>query len=421
MSAVTGLADPSVDRDGPPVGVRSPGSNAVAQRPLSTTRAAQLSVEVPGPDLLASITRQLAATAAEQDASGRFPHANFALLRQHGLLALAVPRAFGGAGARLSEARALVAAVARGEPATALILVMQLMLTRALAQPDNRWPAAVREQVLRSAVSDGALGNQLRVEPELGSPARGGLPATVARRTPDGWRLNGHKLYTTGIDGLRWLVVWARSDEATPRVGQFLVPADTPGLTIQRSWDHLGMRATASDEVLLDEVLIPADHAVDLRLPGEWASRPDPDQIAWMTVLLGTLYDAVARNARDWLLGFLSERAPASLGAPLASLSRVQEAVGEIELLLLASRSQLDAATAAAEAGRAWSVTDSGLLKVAVTRNAIAVVELALRQSGNHGLSRANPLQRYHRDVLCGRVHTPQDDSALVAAGRAAL
>lgn len=95
--------------------------------------------------------------------------------------------------------------------------------------------------------------------------------------------------------------------------------------------------------------------------------------------------------------------------------------MGEIELLLMSSRRQLDAAAAAADAGTPWPATDSGLLKVAATRNAIAVVELALKQTGNHGLSRAHPLQRHHRDVLCGRVHTPQDDSALVAAGRVAL
>ncbi|MBP6903352.1 MAG: acyl-CoA/acyl-ACP dehydrogenase [Burkholderiaceae bacterium] len=370
---------------------------------------------------LAALTRSLAAGAAEQDAGGGFPHANFALLRAQGLLGLAVLPAWGGPGGRLADARRLVAAVARGEPATALILVMQLMLTRALGHADCRWPAALRERVLRSAVNEGALGNHLRVEPELGSPARGGLPATVARRTGDGWRLSGHKLYTTGIDGLRWLVVWGRTDEQPPRVGQFLVPADAPGLRIQRSWDHLGMRATVSDELLLDDVALPADHAVDIRPPAEWAQRPDLEQQAWMNVLLGTLYDAVARNARDWLLQFLNQRVPGSLGAPLATLARVQEAVGEIEALLLSSRLQLDAATAASDAGAPWSLADSGLLKVAVTRNAIAVTELALRQSGNHGLSRHNPLQRYHRDVLCGRVHTPQEDSALTAAGRAAL
>jgi len=424
MPAATLATDAPVTGHG--AAALTPGVAAAGDRPGSMlgpdlTDPDQAGQALPDPALLQQISQQLAASAAELDASGSFPHANFALLRQHGLLGLAVPRCWGGAGGQLADARALVTAVARGEPATALILVMQLMLSRALAHPDCRWPQAVRELVLRSAVHDGALGNNLRVEPELGSPARGGLPATVGRRTPEGWRLSGHKLYTTGIDGLRWLVVWGRSDEQPPRVGQFLVPADAPGLRIQRSWDHLGMRATASDELLLDDVLIPADHAVDLRPPAEWASRPDLEQAAWMNVLLGSLYDAVARNARDWLIGFVQQRAPASLGAPLASLPRVQEALGEIELLLLASRSQLDAASAAMDAGTPWSAADSGLLKVAVTRNAIAVVELALRQAGNHGLSRQNPLQRYHRDVLCGRVHTPQDDSALLAAGRAAL
>ncbi|MDI7054421.1 acyl-CoA dehydrogenase family protein, partial [Pseudomonas aeruginosa] len=65
--------------------------------------------------------------------------------------------------------------------------------------------------------------------------------------------------------------------------------------------------------------------------------------------------------------------------------------------------------------------SDSGLLKVAVIDNALAVVEKALELSGNHGLSRHNPLQRHYRDVLCGRVHTPQKDSVWIAAGRAAL
>lgn len=400
----------------PPAWPSDPGVPTMA-RPA----AAESAPHLPDAALLAEITRTLAAGAAAVDEAGHFPHANFALLHRHGLLGLAVPRAWGGGGAKLAQARQLVAAVAAGEPSTALVLTMQLMLTRALGAADNRWPATVRDRVLRSAVTEGALGNQLRVEPELGTPARGGLPGTVGRLTPQGWRLSGHKLYTTGIDGLRWLVVWGRTDEAEPRVGQFLVPAGLPGLQVRRSWNHLGMRATASDELVLDEVLVPYDHAVDLRAPADWAARPDAEQLAWMGVLLGSLYDAVARNARDWLLQFLNTRCPASLGAPLATVPRLQEAVGEIEGLLLASRAQLDAATAAVDAGTPWSAAESGLLKVAVTRNAVAVVELALRHAGNHGLSRDNPLQRHHRDVLCGRVHTPQDDSALVAAGRLAL
>jgi len=60
-------------------------------------------------------------------------------------------------------------------------------------------------------------------------------------------------------------------------------------------------------------------------------------------------------------------------------------------------------------------------VKYTVTSNAIRTLELALQLSGNHGLSRNNPLERHYRDVLCSRIHTPQNDSILTAAGRAAL
>ncbi|CRQ22950.1 Putative acyl-CoA dehydrogenase YdbM [Pseudomonas aeruginosa] len=94
----------------------------------------------------------------------------------------------------------------------------------------------------------------------------------------------------------------------------------------------------------------------------------------------------------------------------------MQEALGEIDGLLLQNRLLLDAACCGQ-----LPASDSGLLKVAVIDNALAVVEKALELSGNHGLSRHNPLQRHYRDVLCGRVHTPQKDSVWSAAGRAAL
>jgi alkylation response protein AidB-like acyl-CoA dehydrogenase len=223
--------------------------------------------------------------------------------------------------------------------------------------------------------------------------------------------------------------VWARTEDDTARVGVFLVPRNAPGVRVIASWDHLGLRASGSHEVIFEDVAIPLEHAVDLRAASQWApdagSQTDIDahatQQAWMAVLLGTLYLSVARAARDWLVGFLNRRAPSGLGAPLASLPRVQEAVGEIEALLNAARVLLEDASAEVDAGRAPSATRSGLLKYTVTTNAIRAVELALQLSGNHGLTRQNPLERHYRDVLCSRIHTPQNDAILVAAGKAAL
>jgi len=379
--------------------------------------------------VLAGLTERFAATAADHDRSGAFPASNFELLQAQGLIGLAAPAALGGGGATLATARRVIAAVARGEPATALILAMTYLQHQALTRAGSRWPAHLRERVVRDAVERGALINALRVEPALGSPARGGLPATVARREGEGWRIDGHKLYTTGIEGLSWLAVWARTDEPEPRTGVFLVPRHAAGVRVIASWDHLGLRASGSHEVVFENVAIDLDHAVDLRAPADWApdagSQADIDahaaQQAWMVVLLGSLYDAVAQSARDWLVGFLNRRAPGSLGAPLASLPRVQEAVGEIEALLRTSRVLLDDASAQTDSGRTPPATDSWLLKHTVTGNAIRAVELALQLTGNHGLARQNPLERHYRDVLCSRIHTPQNDAILLAAGKRAL
>lgn len=367
------------------------------------------------PVVLSTITRELAASAADHDRSGAFPAANFALLQRHGLLGLTVPKALGGGGADLPTARRVIAAVAKGEPSTALILVMQYLQHFRL-QDDQRWPAHLRERLAREAVQNGALINAFRVEPELGTPARGGLPATLARRTAEGWRLSGTKLYSTGSHGLEWYLVWARSDDADPLVGGFLVHKDSPGIRIVDEWDHLGMRATCSHRVEFDEVLLPLDHAVAVSPASAPRPELDGEGIVWMAVLLSSIYDAVAQAARDWLLGFLRERVPSNLGQPLASLPRFQELVGRIDTLLFANRNLLDSAAAGLVEPK-----NAGQLKQLVTQNAIQAVELAIQATGNPGLSRHNPLERHYRDVLCSRIHTPQDDVVFHGTGRTAL
>jgi alkylation response protein AidB-like acyl-CoA dehydrogenase len=383
-------------------------------------------------EVLGELGARFAAGAARHDAEGSFPHANFMQLHRHGLIARVVPQAYGGEGASLADARRIIAGIAAGDPATALVLTMTYLQHRAIGRADTRWPEAVRQQVFASAVEEGGLINSLRVEPELGSPARGGLPATTATPIGNEWRLSGHKLYTTGIPRLRWLSVWGRTDEAEPRVGVFLVPkpdADTPGIRVIESWNHLGLRASGSHETVFENVAIPLENAVDIRLPSAWlpnaASQADidanVDQQAWMVVLLASLYDAVARAGYDWVRRFVRERTPGSLGTSLANVPRVQETIGEIAGLLHANQALLDNATAYADAGRPQPLTHSGLLKFTVTGNAVRAVELALQLAGNHGLSRNNPLERHYRDVLCSRIHTPQNDSILIAAGKAAL
>jgi alkylation response protein AidB-like acyl-CoA dehydrogenase len=95
--------------------------------------------------------------------------------------------------------------------------------------------------------------------------------------------------------------------------------------------------------------------------------------------------------------------------------------VGDIEARLLTNRTLLDAVTDAADRGACWTAERVLLVKHTVTSNVIAVTSRALDITGHPGLSRTNPLERHHRNALCSRIHTPQDDTILAAAGRAAF
>lgn len=369
-----------------------------------------------------ALAAEFAGRAAAHDADGSFPFENFDQLHQAGLLTLAAPQALGGHGATLAQLGRVIGALGYACPATALVLTMQYMQHRSMGRkaPARSWPEPLARRLVHEASQGVSLINALRVEPELGSPARGGLPATVARHTTEGWRLSGHKIYSTGSPILRWYSVWARTDEAAPRVGNFLVAAGLPGIRIVPTWDHLGLRASGSHDVVFDEVLIPHEHAIDVQPPADWAGGEPWLQVE-MAVMLSALYTGVARAARDWLVRFLHDRKPASLGAPLASLPRAQEALGSIEALLLTNERLVASLARDADEGAPLSAVQSGLVKSIATHNAVQAVEQALALTSNHGLARKNPLERHLRDALCGRIHTPQDDSARVAAGRAAL
>lgn len=363
----------------------------------------------------------IASRAERHDREGDFAFEAFEDLHAAGVLALTLPREAGGRGAGLAETAEVVAALGTADPSVALVTAQYLMAHAALARPANPWPAHVRERVQKSAIEGPALVNALRVEPELGTPARGGLPATVAVREDGGYRLTGRKTYCTGIPGLRWMLVWARTDDPEPLVGSFLVEAGGGGYRVERTWDHLGMRATRSDDVIFEGAWIPGEHAVEVAPAGAPPASRGAAFLGWNNVLIGAVYHGVARAARDWLTGYLGERTPANLGRPLATLPRFQAAVGEIEAWLLVGDRLLESTAHAVDAGDETTAAQSGLVKYTVTGNAIRSVEAALALVGNPGLSRANPLERHYRDVLCGRIHTPQDDTVLTGAGVAAL
>ncbi|RWR09098.1 acyl-CoA dehydrogenase family protein [Paenirhodobacter populi] len=362
----------------------------------------------------AETLRRIAAAAPEADRNGSFPWEGIRAVHDSGLLHATVARRYGGGGGDLLTVLRIVTELGRADPSVALISAMTLL--NHLGQAANAtWP----EDYYRDLVAEGRtrpiLFNAARVEPDLGSPARGGLPQTVARRTATGWSISGRKRFVTGSEGLTHYLVWASTDEEPGRVGTFIVAADTPGITIVRNWDSLGMRATSSHDVVFEDMAVPADLVINISGVGQAAQ--DNRGHAATTLVLTSIYLGVAEAARDAFARFAHERVPANLGRPIAETDRFITLAGEIDLLVSSARAILfDALTH--HAGDAEHLIRARLI---VGRQLQEAVGIAVRALGNPGLGAELGLERHFRDIQSVLVHAPQEDTAIALLGRAAF
>ncbi|MDB5535956.1 MAG: Acyl-CoA dehydrogenase, short-chain specific [Devosia sp.] len=354
-----------------------------------------------------ALGRRFALTARHYDQTGDFPFANFDALFEAGLLGLVTAPEHGGLGGGLTEALAVISAIARGEPSTALVLAMHYSQHYSIRVPGN-WPAHLIARVTKANREGVALLNAAQVEPRVGSPSHGSLPETIARRAGNQWRITGHKTYATGIPLLKWIAVLAVTDEPEPRLGSFLVPTNSPGIRVEKTWNATGMRATNSDDLILDDVAIPLEDTLELAPATEGLQR-DERLGAWYFTLVPAIYDGAARGAKDWLIEFTTTRAPASLGAPLSTVPRIQDGLGQIEVYLTTNRRLLRSIAEDFDNGRPFG-PDAAAVKHVVIENAILATTLALDLGGNPGISRDNPLERHHRDALSGKAHAPQNN-----------
>ncbi|MDA0171466.1 acyl-CoA dehydrogenase [Solirubrobacter taibaiensis] len=365
-------------------------------------------------EALATVTAEVAAGAAEADRTGALPLAGLAAAHRAGLLTATVAARYGGPELGHVDTARILIALGEGDASVGLLAANSLHVHRAQADRDH-WPADYYADLLSR--EGPALVNAIRAEPELGAPARGGLPKTIARRTAGGWSLSGRKAYATGGAALAYHVVWAVTDY--DRVGHVIVPADRPGITWIETWDHLGLRASNTHDVVYEDVHVHEDAFVEIpRVDGVYH---DP---AAATGLAGlghpALYIGVARATRTAFVRFARERVPSGLGRPIATTERIQAIAGEIDAQIAQAETLLFGALLRAEHGDDI-LPQLSLIKVQIARSVLAAVNAAVAALGNPALTRHGPFERLLRDALCIRVHPPQEDTALVAAGRRVL
>ncbi|QGG95427.1 acyl-CoA dehydrogenase family protein [Actinomarinicola tropica] len=360
--------------------------------------------------LARSLGPTLAAHAAVHDEDGTFVEESVSALRRSGLLALAVPTELGGLGATVAEVAAVQRELARHCGSTALATAMHQHVTCFTAW---RWRRGLpgAEATLRRVAEEGIL---------LVSTGGADLthPRGEARRVDGGYLVSGRKIFASQSSvGTAMSTMFAVDDpDAGRRVLNMSVPLAAEGVSVLDNWDSLGMRGTASNDVVLEDVFVPDERVL--------ADRPhgvvDPPLQVILSIaipIISAVYLGVAEAA---------ERAAieAVTSTPRADDPFVQRQVGLMAHHLRTATWALDGALGAVGDDPAPSVDVLDAVMVAkrtVAEAAVAVCDLAMDVAGGSAFSRGTVIERCYRDVRAVRFHPFTPERSLLHSGRLRL
>jgi acyl-CoA dehydrogenase len=234
-----------------------------------------------------------------------------------------------------------------------------------------------------------------------------------AEKVEGGFRVTGRKAFTSGAEAGAILMTGAihQADDGSRSVIHFGAPMTAPEVRIEDTWRTLGMRGTASNDVVIENLFVPDANVAFSRKAGEW--HPVFQIIATIAFpLVYAVYLGIAESARDLAIGLAKTK-------PRSDTSLAGQMETELRAAQLAHRWMLDAV--ARNAPSAESVNEVMIGRTLVARHAIKTVELAMELTGGQSFFRSTGLERRFRDIQGARFHPLQAGPQARYAGAVAL
>lgn len=352
--------------------------------------------------------RDFAARAEVADATDCFVAENYEALKQAGFIEAGVPTELGGGGATVPELSLALRKLAYHCGSTALAFSMH---THQVAVPAWRWSnqkiaavepllkriAAERIIILSSGGSDWITGSG------------------KAEKVEGGYKITARKVFSSGAPAGNLFMTSAVLEEEgqPPMVLHFGIPMSSAQVRIDPVWKTLGMRGTASHDVIIDGHVVPEAGVALKRKAGEWHPL---FQIIAVTAfpLIYAVYLGVAESARDIAVALASKRRPDA---------HLTNTVGQMETELCAARLAHGHMLAifARNTPSAETVNETMMARTLVATHAIRAVELAMEAAGGAGFYRDRGLERRFRDIQGARFHPMQRAQQADYAGALAM
>jgi alkylation response protein AidB-like acyl-CoA dehydrogenase len=363
------------------------------------------------------LAADFATRASEHDRGASHPRENYDRLRAEGFLELTIPKSLGGAGASFLDHTIAYEALGQGCPSTALAFNMHA----SVVMPVLESPEVTHDA--RQRIADLVVRQRRLVGGNFSEPATtsliGDRPLNVRARAMDGgYSITGRKMFASMLEAADYVMVMAYPDDATSAHAGILllVPPDALGRRVDANWDVLGMRATRSDSLILEDCRLPADAAIfrsdDVR----------PFRHAYLNWFWGSytaVYLGVAVAAYDELRKVAHARRPQGYAQPLAYHPDVRRHVAELSVDLEAARLITYRSAWLSDTQGPTPETTAALYRAkymvgeAVTR----ITRVALTLGGAHGIFKGSRLEQLFRDGAIAPIQPPPADFCLWQMG----
>ncbi len=313
-----------------------------------------------------------------------------------GLMGIEIPESYGGAGATFFMSILAVEELSRVDASAGVIVdVQNTLVNNALLrwatpqQKDRYFPKLARSWVGAYALSEAGSGSDA-----FALQAR-------ATRKGDRFLLNGQKLWITNANEASLFIVFAN---AQPKLGYkgitaFLVEKDFEGCQVGKKEKKLGIRASSTCELVLENCAVPAENVL-----GEVGKgyKVAIESLNEGRIGIGAQMVGVARGALAEALAYSKERE--SFGKPISSFQGVRFPLAEMATELEAARLMVYNAARLREAGKSF-LTEAAMAKYFTSVVAERLTSQALEVFGGYGYTRDYPVEKYYRDAKIGKIY----------------
>ncbi len=329
-----------------------------------------------------------------------------------GLMGIEVPERHGGAGGTLMMVTLAVEAMSRVDASAAILMDVQNTLVN---YPITRYGNDAQKQKYLPRLTGNTVGAYALSEAGSGSDAFG--LATRAEKSGDGWVLDGRKLWITNGAEAEIYVIFANADPSAGYRGitAFIVERGFPGFSVGKKEQKLGIRASSTTELILDQCRVPAENVLG---PEGKGYKIAIETLNEGRIGIGAQMIGVARGALDTTLAYVKERH--QFGKPIADFQGIQFQLAQAATELEAARLMVYNAARLKDAGRPFT-EEAAMAKLFSSQVCERVTSLCVELHGGYGYTEDYPVEKYYRDAKIGAIYEGTSNMQLQTIAKSLL